>query len=112
MELLDVGAKVLVCHRRLFPEDQPRFFVGRVDGCENGVAKVTGITWTRDVSHGFHRKKDLRTKLISLHAGTIILYELPREVEVESLSLLQLSASKIALTDGEKFEMDLSERIA
>lgn len=109
--LLETGAKILVCHRRLFAEDQPRYFVGFVVGCEDAVVKVTGFTWTRDVTHGFHKKPDLRTKLISLHTGTVIVYELPRELEVEALRLEQPSGHQILLTDDEKFRMDLSERI-
>jgi hypothetical protein len=109
--ILETGAKILVCHRRLFPEDSPRFFVGTVVTHEAGVVKVTGITWTRDVAHGFHKKRDPRTKLISLHTGTVIVYELPGEVEVEALRLEQPSGTEIILTDDQKFRMDLSERI-
>ena len=109
--LLDEGAKILVCHRRLFPEDQPRFFVGFVIGCEDGIAKVTGVTWTRDVAHGFHKKADLRTKLISLHSGTVIVYELPGDVEIEAIRLQQPAGHQIVLCDDRKFHMDLSERV-
>ena len=109
--LLEIGAKVLVSHRRLFPEDQGRFFVGSVVGCEAGIVKVTGLTWTRDPTHGFHRKRDLRTKLISLHSGTQIVYELPTNVEVEALRLEQPTGHTVILTDDAKFQMDLSERI-
>ncbi len=41
----------------------------------------------------------------------MILYELPPEVDIEALELVQPSGHKIVLTDGEKFEMDLSERV-
>ncbi len=109
--LLDIGAKLLVCHRRLFPEDSPRFFVGTVVAHDGGVIKVTGITWTRDATHGFQKKRDARTKLISLHAGTVIVYELPPEVEIEALRLEQPSGTEIVLTDDAKFRMDMSERI-
>ena len=109
--LLEPGTPLLVCHRRLFADDQPRFFVGRVDACEDGIAKVVGVTWTRDVTHGFQRKADLRTKLISLHTGTVIVYALPAEVEFEALRLEQPSGHEIVLSDGAKFRMDLSERI-
>ena len=109
--LLDSGSKILVCHRRLFPEDQPRFFVGSVTGYEPGLVKVNGVTWTRDVARGFHRKADFRTKLISLHSGAVIVYELPAEVEIEGLRLEQPSGHEILLHDGGKFRMDLSERV-
>lgn len=108
---LDIGTKLLMCHRRLFPEDQPRFFVGSVSAFEDGVVKVTGTTWTRDVAHGFHKKRDLRTKIVSLHSGTVIIYELPSEVDFEALRLDQPSGTEIILTDDGKFSMDLSERV-
>jgi hypothetical protein len=46
--LLSNGAKFLVTHRRLFAEDNPRFFVGTVDMYADGIAKLSGFTWTRD----------------------------------------------------------------
>jgi hypothetical protein len=46
--LLSNGAKVLVCHRRLFAEDQARYFFGVVEDYCEGIAKVSGFSWTRD----------------------------------------------------------------
>lgn len=40
--ILTQGSKVLICHRRLFEEDQPRLFVGIADAYEDGLAKVAG----------------------------------------------------------------------
>lgn len=109
--LLETGAKILACHRRLFTEDTPRFFLGTVLAYEAGLLKVSGVTWTRDASRGFHKKQDPRTKMISLHAGTVIVYELPHEVDIGSLRMEQPSGTEIILTDDGKFKMDLSERI-
>lgn len=109
--LLDQGAKLLVCHRRLFAEDQPRFFIGCVEEYCEGVAKVSGFTWTRDPSHGFQRKSDRRTKLISLASGSLIIYEIPASVELEAVRMEQPGGKLVSLTDEKKFRMDLSERI-
>ena len=49
--LLSKGAKILACHRRLFPDDGVRYFFGVVEDYCDGVAKVSGFTWTRDVTH-------------------------------------------------------------
>ena len=76
---LQEGAKLLVCHRRLFAEDQPRFFVGVVEACDGPLAKVSGFSWTRDASRGYVRKDDRRTKIVSLGSGSVIVYELPAE---------------------------------
>ena len=109
--ILEAGTKLLVCHRRLFPEDAPRYFLGSVAAYEDGVAKVVGLTWVRDAAHGFQKKADLRTKVISLHTGAVILYELPAEVEIEALRFEQPKGHQIVLRDDAKFHMDLSERI-
>ena len=109
--LLEPGARILACHRRLFPEDSPRFFIGTVVDYEAGVLKVSGLTWTRDAGRGFQKKRDPRTKVISLHAGTVIVYELPKEIDIGSLHLEQPSGTEIVLSDDAGFQMDLSERI-
>ena len=46
--LVATDTKLLVVHRRRFEKDQGRYFVGRVWGYENGVAKISGRTWSRD----------------------------------------------------------------
>ncbi len=109
--ILVSGSKLLVCHRRLFADDQPRLFAGVVTACEGGLAKVTGFTWVRDAAHGFQRKPDKRTKIISLAAGTCIVYELPNEVLIEDLRIVQSAGAPVELTDGRKFRMDLGERM-
>ena len=83
--LLSNGAKVLVCHRRLFVEDQARYFFGVVEDYCEGVAKVSGFTWTRDPTQGFQRKPDRRTKLIAVASGSVIVYELERETDLEAI---------------------------
>ena len=108
--LLSKGAKILACHRRLFPEDSSRYFFGVVDEYCEGVAKVSGFTWTRDSSHGFKRKSDRRTKLIAVGSGSVIVYELPAEIDVESIRVEQPGGHAVLATDGKKFHMDLAER--
>ena len=108
--ILAQGSKVLVCHRRLFEDDQPRLFAGVTDAYENGLAKVEGFTWVRDQTHGYVRKDDRRTKIIALASGSVIVYELPREVDIESLFVEECGHQRLLLKDGRKFCMDVSER--
>lgn len=108
--LIEPGSKLLVCHRRLFAEDQSRFFVGTVEGSEEALVKVTGFSWMRDPRHGFVRKNDRCTKIISLGSGAVIVYELPGEVLVEDLRIEQPGGYAVTMTDGRKFRMDLAER--
>ena len=109
--LLSEGAKLMVCHRRLFAEDHLRIFVGSVVAYADGIAKVSGFTWTRDPTHGYQRKADRRTKLISLASGSLIVYEIAREVDVEAVEIVQPGGHTVTVTDGSKFSMDLSERL-
>ncbi len=108
--LLASGSKLLICHRRMFHEDQPRFFVGVVTACDGGIAKVAGYSWTRDPSAGFVRKEDERTKIVALTSGMVIVYELPMEVDVEEVRIEQPGGHAVVLTDGHSFRMDLAER--
>lgn len=109
--LLSKGTKLLVCHRRLFPEDHRRLFFGCVEMYCDGIAKVSGFTWKRDPTQGFQKKPDRRTKLISIGSGTVIVYELPAEVDVEQITIEQPGGHTVIATDGGKFRMDLSERL-
>ena len=109
--ILQDGDVVLIAHRRLFAEDLPRFFVGVVERYERGVARVEGYSWLREQMRGeMVRKPDLRTKIVSLESGTLMIYELPIEVEIEELRVEQPGGHVVRLTDGKKFLMDLSER--
>ena len=78
--LLNEGDKILVAHRRLFARDEARFFLGRVDAYEAGVVKVTGHSYVRDMFAGkMLEKAELRTKLLSLSSGTLMVYLLPKK---------------------------------
>ena len=108
--LLAAGAKLLVCHRRLYAEDHLRLFIGTVECYADGIAKVSGFTWTRDATHGFQRKNGRRTKFISLVSGTVMAYELPGDLDPESVHIDQSTGHGVIMTDGASFKMDLSER--
>lgn len=107
--ILEPGMKVLIAHRRLFDGDQPRIFVGTVEGYAEGLARVTGYTWTRDgLRGGYQRKQDLRTKIVALASGTVIVYQLDSGVDLEHLSIGPEGADIVA-QDGRGFRMDLTE---
>jgi hypothetical protein len=107
--ILESGMKVLVTHRRLFESDHPRYFAGVVEGYENGLARVTGHTWTRDGYRGvFLRKQDARTKILAIGSGTMIVYQLPSTVQLEDFRIETEGARSYA-HDASGFRMDLSE---
>ena len=109
--ILETGSKVLVAHRRLFPEDQARFFIGIVEAYENGIARVTGHSWVCEQIRGdILRKPDLRTKIVALASGTLIAYLLPEDLDLTKLKILHKHNQATMLTDGANFTMDISDR--
>jgi hypothetical protein len=107
--LLKEGDKILVAHRRLFEKDELRYFIGRIDAYEAGIAKTTGHSFLRDIMSGrLIEKAEQRTKILSLSSGTYIIYQLPDRVAIEALKFV-LSDGRLSLTDGMGFTMNLSE---
>ena len=58
----------------------------------------------------FTCKEDLRTKIISLSSGTVIVYQLPATVDLESFRVTTEGTDVVARDDGD-FRMDLSEGV-
>jgi hypothetical protein len=107
--LMAADTKVLVVHRRLFEKDHSRYFVGRVQGYEDGVAKITGRSFARDQYGAVHRKEDERTKIVSLSSGTLMVYQLPESVDLDALELYVDGSAGVTLRDDNGFKMDLTE---
>ena len=107
--MLNEGDIILVAHRRLFENDEVRFFVGCVDEYEDGIVRVTGRSYIRDVVGGrMVEKAEKRTKLLSLSAGTFFFYQLPQGVTLDALKF-EDKGGRVSLTDGKDFTMNLSE---
>ena len=107
--VLKPGDKVLIVHRRLFEKDSTRFFVGAVEEYEAGLAKVTGFSFSRDMMTGLvHKKDDLRTKIVAIGSGTVLVYLLTGDPQIDKLHFVQ-SGSKLKLIDFNGFEMDFTE---
>ena len=103
------GDKLLACHRRLFENDEPRYFTGEVLSSNDWVIKVRGYSHLRDLSTGhFARKGEIRTKVISVTSGTHILYELPHDIPVDTMKIRSVGGTVELRGDGE-FRMDLTE---
>ncbi len=109
--ILAAGAKLLICHRRLYAEDHSRYFFGEVEMYAEGIAKVHGFTWARDHVSGFQRKDGRRTKLIAIASGSLMVYELPKDVDLDEIRIEQPNTHRVIATDGAGFTMDLGERI-
>jgi hypothetical protein len=110
--ILSTGDKILAAHRRLFAEDQPRFFTGEVQACQGDLVVAKGHSWLRDLLEGaVVRKNDVRTKILSLNSGSLIVYVLPRGLDLGTLKLEAGIGGQLVLTDGDDFVMDVSEGV-
>lgn len=106
---MNPGDVVLLSHRRIFQNDEPRYFLGRVLESEGPLLKVTGFTFVRDVSNGSIVKKDeVRTKVLSLASPGYIVYQLPQDVDVDHADFRNYEGEAV-LMDGERELMNLSE---
>ncbi len=109
--ILSPGELVLISHRRLFSEDVPRFFIGEVEAYSAGIARVTGHSWLREAVRGdIQRKPDRRTKIVSLASGALLIYVLPRDLNLGALQMRQGKGQEVVLVDDAGFEMDLTDR--
>ncbi len=103
------GDKLLACHRRLFENDEPRYFTGEVLSSNDSVVKIRGYSHLRDLSTGhFARKGEIRTKVISVTSGTYILYALPDDASVDAMEIRSVGG-KVELRGDREFRMDLTE---
>ncbi|MCT6698163.1 hypothetical protein [Rheinheimera sp. 4Y26] len=108
--MLKNNDKLLVCYRRLFINDENRFFLGTVDEYDNGLVKITGHSFLRDgITGQIAEKSSQATKILSISAGSLIVYLLPDSVDIDKLHFSQQKL-KICLTDGQDFSLDLTEK--
>ncbi|MCS6851380.1 MAG: hypothetical protein NZ700_09475 [Gemmataceae bacterium] len=107
--LVREGEKLLVAHRRLYEGDPPRFFVGQVDAYDAGIVRATGYSYVRDAVTGrMIQKPEPRTRLLSLTAGTLLVYVLPETTDLERIEFIY-SGNQLMVTDGGEFTMGLAE---
>jgi hypothetical protein len=107
--MLKEGDTIFVAHRRLFENDEVRFFIGRVDDYEYGIVKATGRSYIRDIMRGrMLEKAEKRTKILSLSSGTFLVYQLPSNVVLDALNFVE-EGGHLTLTDAKAFTMNLTE---
>ncbi|HVC43697.1 MAG TPA: hypothetical protein VND20_02700 [Candidatus Binataceae bacterium] len=109
MPALREGDRVLIIDRKLFKDDNTRFFVGVIEEYDEVAVRVRGYPFhlsPYEVS-GSERHGDERSRVISMSAGDLI-YLLPANVEPVKIQLRR-SPKSLMLTDGESLSLDLSE---
>jgi len=107
--ILQKGEKIHVIHRRHFEKDPHRHFIGVVDDYENGLARVTGHIFTVDsTKYVFFRRPEMRTRIVSLNSGDVIVNIVPQSVDLEKVIYKQEKKS-VRVTDGSDWHMDISD---
>lgn len=103
------GDKVLVIDRKIFHDDNTRFFVGVVEEYDDGVVRVRGYPFHLSPYEvtGVERHGEERVRVIALSGG-ILLYLLPRETDVTKMQMRR-SPKSLQMTDGGAVTLDLTE---
>lgn len=108
--MLKNNDNLLICYRRLFANDENRFFLGKVNAYENGLVKLTGHSFLRDgITGQMNEKSSETTKIMSLSSGSLIVYLLPDSVSIDTLHFVQ-QKMKLTLVGENGFSMDLTEK--
>jgi hypothetical protein len=107
--VLKQGEKVHVIHRRLYEKDHHRHFIGVVDDYDQGVARVTGHVYTVDtVKFAFMKRPEVRTRLLSIVSGEVLVNIIPAKVNLEKITYKQ-ERKAVRVSDGSDWHLDLSE---
>src|SRR3954471_13759084 len=107
--ILRSGEKIHVIHRRHYEKDQHRHFVGTVEEYEAGVARVIGHVYTVDsAKFQYIRRPELRTRIISLVSGDLLVNILPPSVDLAKITY-KTEKKGVRVTDGSDWFLDLSE---
>ncbi|MBI4026460.1 MAG: hypothetical protein HY360_15855 [Verrucomicrobia bacterium] len=107
--ILSKGEKIHVIHRRLFEKDIGRHFVGMVEEYEHGVARVAGYVYTVDHnSYKFVRRPGVRTRVISLASGELLVNVIPATVDLNKI-VYETGKGFLRVTDGSDWHLDISE---
>ena len=107
--ILKQGEKVHVIHRRIYEKDHHRHFIGVVDVYHQGVARITGHVYTVDaVKFAFVKRPEVRTRLISVISGDVLVNVIPSKVNLEKITYKQ-ERKAVRVSDGSDWHLDLSE---
>lgn len=107
--ILEQGDKILIAHRRMFPEDAERYFLGTIEAYDAGILRASGRTWARSRFGGaFIGKPDDRTKILSVHSAALIIYRLPRSSDIGQMELV-VDGDRAWLKEGSRTLLDLTE---
>jgi hypothetical protein len=106
------GDKVLVIDRKIFHDDNTRFFIGTVEEYDDGVVRARGYPFHLSPYEvtGIERHGEEQLRIIGV-SGEVLLYLLPREAEIDKMQLRR-SPKSLQMTDNGAVTIDLTEWLA
>lgn len=107
--MLRPGERIHVIHRRYFEKDIRRHFVAEVDEYDNGIIRASGYVFAIDENQGhtFVRRPDKRTRLLSIHDGSLLVNIIPMNVKLEEV-VYERHPGGLRVTDG-NWAMEIKE---
>jgi hypothetical protein len=103
--------RVLVVDRKLFRDDVTNMFVGVVEDFEDGFVRARGYAYhIHPYEMGTERRAEERMRVFSLYSGDVI-YLLPHNLDIAQIQIKRTPKTLI-LTDGQSFQMDLTDCLA
>ncbi len=107
--ILNLGEVIHVIHRPLYEGDVRRHFVGTVETWEGSLVRAKGYLFAMDPQlNKFVRREQLRTRIVSLNSGSVIINILPAHVQIEKIKYEQRQNGDIVVTDGTDWHLDIT----
>jgi len=108
--VLEQGEKIHVIMRRNFENDLRRHFIGEVVIANETLARVEGFAFVLDSTSGrYIRRPEKRIRIISLTDSGNIINVLPDNANIEDAQYTQTQDSKLVVSDGKTFSLDINE---
>jgi hypothetical protein len=84
--------------------------VGEVESYEHGIARASGYVFVVDDlnKHVFVKRPDLRTKIVPISSGDVIVNVIPETVDLERVAY-EIKDRSLRVTDGSKWSLDVKE---
>ena len=103
------GDRILIIDRKLFHDDNARFFVGEVEEYDDGIVRARGYPFHLSPYEvtAVERHGEERVRVLSL-SSDVIVYRLARETDLNKLELRR-SPKSLQLTEGARLLVDLTE---
>lgn len=107
--ILDIGEKVHILERRLFPDDLRRHFLGEVLKCEGNMVRTKGYAWVFNNVRGiFIRKPEIRERVFYIGERHTV-FVIPPDVDLNKLVYIFSKEKGLVVTDQLKFSLDVTE---